>query len=340
MFGKAFVKSRQGMKTIRNALPIGLARLIFGGFGLVFLGAVEAFAYDPWQIGFSEPASAIARQQLWFDNFLLWIIIPIAVFCYVMIFIIIARFGAKRNPTPSKTTHNTPLEIAWTVVPVLILLVIAVPSFRVLSDQLLVPDGKRAFNEAILPEPSLTIEVTGNSWFWSYDYRAEGLSYSHDSFVVLGEELEAKRVANPGVDYPRLLAVDEEMIVPVNETVRLLVTADPEGVIHSWFVPQLGVKIDAVPGRFNETWINAEREGIFYGACTELCGRDHSRMPVAVRVVSRDVFEREVLERGGTIASVSAPTVDTAASLRDGDGLGERSASVRPVAVSDPIVSQ
>jgi cytochrome c oxidase subunit 2 len=184
-----------------------------------------------------------------------------------LLLIVIVRFNARANPTPSRTTHNTPIEIVWTIVPVIILALIAVPSFRLLFVQLDVPT------------PDLTVKATGKQWYWSYSYPDNG-NFEFDSLMVADKDLKAGQ--------PRLLSVDNEMVVPVNKVVHVLVTG--ADVIHSFTVPSFGIRIDAVPGRINDTWFKATSEGMFYGQCSELCGKDHSFMPVAVRVVNDSDF--------------------------------------------------
>ena len=197
----------------------------------------------------------------------------ISAFVLALLLIIIVRFNARANPTPSRTTHNTPIEIAWTIVPVIILAAIAVPSFRLL------------FVELDVPHPDLTIKATGKQWFWSYSYPDNG-NFEFDSLMVQTKDLK------PG--QPRLLTVDNEMVVPVNKVVHVLVTG--ADVIHSFTVPSFGIRIDAVPGRMNETWFKATTTGMFYGQCSELCGKDHSFMPIAVRVVSESDFNAWVAQ--------------------------------------------
>jgi cytochrome c oxidase subunit II len=172
------------------------------------------------------------------------------------------RFNARSNPVPSRTTHNTLIEVVWTIVPVLILVSIAVPSFRLL------------FLQLDIPPADLTVKATGKQWFWSYSYPDAKVEF--DSVMLQDKDRKAEQ--------PRLLSVDNELVVPVNKVVRVLTTG--ADVIHSFAVPSFGIKIDAVPGRINETWFKAEREGMYYGQCSELCGRDHAFMPIAVRVVS------------------------------------------------------
>jgi cytochrome c oxidase subunit II len=225
------------------------------------------------------------------DGILMWTISLIVVFVLALLVWIMIRYNAKRNPVPAAFTHNTLVEIVWTVLPVVILIIIAIPSFGVLSDQLTTPDGERkylganifSFGEVEVPAPELTVKVTGVQWSWSYEYVDQGLFF--DSFMLNEEDRAATK---PG--QPRLLAVDNELVVPVDTTVRVQVTADPTGVIHAFAVPSFGIKIDAVPGRLNETWFNARETGIYYGQCSELCGKDHAFMPIAVRVVTKEEF--------------------------------------------------
>ena len=217
---------------------------------------------SPWELGLQQSATPVMDDITWFHNILLVLIASIALFVLVLLAIVVLRFNARNNPNPSRTTHNTFIEIVWTVVPVLILVTIAVPSFRLLFYQLKVPPA------------DLTVKVTGKQWFWSYSYPDS--KFEFDSLMVQDKDLK------PG--QPRLLAVDNEMVVPVNKVVRVLVTG--ADVIHSFSVPSFGIKIDAIPGRLNETWFRAEREGMYYGQCSQLCGRDHAFMPIAVHVVS------------------------------------------------------
>ena len=181
----------------------------------------------------------------------------------LLLLVIMVRFNARANPTPSRTTHNTVLEIAWTLIPIIILVAIAIPSFKLL------------FLQQYPPAVDVTVKATGKQWYWSYSYPDNG-AFEFDSNMLQDKERKA--------DQPRLLAVDNEMVVPVNKTIRVQVIGSE--VIHAFAVPSFGVKIDAVPGRLNETWFKATREGMYYGQCSELCGRDHAYMPIAVRVVN------------------------------------------------------
>ena len=241
--------------------------------GGVTAGAGAAWAGlgqpSPWQMDLQDSATPVMDQIAGFHFFLLWVIAAISAFVLALLLIVIVRFNARANPTPSRTTHNTPIEILWTIVPVIILAVIAVPSFRLL------------FVELQVPHPDLTVKATGKQWFWSYSYPDDG-NFEFSSLMIPEKDLK------PG--QPRLLAVDNEMVVPVNKVVHVLVTG--ADVIHSFTVPSFGVRIDAIPGRVNDTWFKATTEGVFYGQCSELCGKDHSFMPIAVRVVSESDFNK------------------------------------------------
>jgi cytochrome c oxidase subunit 2 len=245
------------LKRLVAFVVTGVAFVAAGGVAWAGLGEPS-----PWQLGLQDSASPVMDDIVWFHNILLWLIAAIALFVLVLLAIIVIRFNARSNPTPTRTTHNTFIEIIWTVVPVLILVTIAVPSFRLLFYQLKVPPA------------DLTVKVTGKQWFWSYSYPDS--KFEFDSLMLQDKDRT--------VGQPRLLAVDNEMVVPVNKVVRVLVTG--ADVIHSFSVPSFGIKIDAVPGRLNETWFKAEREGMYYGQCSQLCGRDHAFMPIAVHVVS------------------------------------------------------
>ena len=238
---------------------------------LAVLGARAAMAGlgqpSPWQFGLQQSATPVMDNIIWFHDFLLYIITAIAAFVLALLLIVMVRFNARSHPTPSRTTHNTLLEVAWTTIPIMILLVIAVPSFKLLFFQLIPPPAE------------LTVKATGKQWYWSFSYPDNG-GFEFDSAMVKEESLKQ--------DQPRLLAADTEMVVPVNKNVHVLTTG--ADVIHSFAVPSFGIKIDAIPGRINETWFKATREGIFYGQCSELCGRDHAFMPINVRVVSEQAF--------------------------------------------------
>jgi len=210
-----------------------------------------------WQIGMQEAVTPVMQDIVSFHDFLLWVIAFIAGFVLILLLIIIVRFNARANPTPSRTTHNTFLEVVWTIV----------PSFRLL------------FVELDVPKPDLTVKVTGKQWFWTYAYPDSG-NFQFDSVMIADKDLKPGQL--------RLLAVNNEMVVPVNEVVHVLVTG--ADVIHSFNVPAFGIRIDAIPGRINDTWFKATAEGTYYGECSELCGENHSFMPIAVHVVSQADF--------------------------------------------------
>ena len=243
------------------AMTVGVI-LTGGGAALAGVGQPS-----DWQLGLQQPVTEVMERIVSFHNLLLYIITAIAGFVLVLLIIIMVRFNARANPVPSRTTHNTLLEVAWTVIPVLILGVIFVPSIRLLLLQL------------NLPAADLTIKATGKQWYWTYNYPDKG-KFEFDSLMLKdGERKEGQ---------PRLLSVDNDMVVPVNKTVRVITTGSD--VIHAFAVPSFGIKIDAIPGRLNETWFRATREGVYYGQCSELCGKDHAFMPIAVRVVSEEAF--------------------------------------------------
>ena len=238
---------------------IAAAVAMVAATGTAFAGLGQP---SPWQLGLQQSATPVMDNIIWFHDFLLWLIAAIALFVLILLVIVMVRFNARANPTPSKTTHNTLLEVVWTLVPVIILVTIAVPSFKLL------------FLQQTLPPADLTVKATGKQWYWSYSYPDAKIEF--DSLMLKDNERKA--------DQPRLLAVDNEMVVPVNKVVHVQVIGSD--VIHAFAVPSFGIKIDAVPGRLNETWFKANREGVYYGQCSELCGKDHAFMPIAVRVMN------------------------------------------------------
>lgn len=247
------------------------------GLAIAFCAAAvggAAFAQTgqpaPWEVTLQQPASPVMENIVWFHSFMLWLITLITLFVLALLVIVVVKFNAKANPVPSKTTHNTLIEVAWTIVPVLILVAVAVPSFRLL------------FLELDIPKPDLTVKATGNQWNWTYTYPDDKIEFTS---IMLTDEERAKMNPVP----PRLLGVDNEMVVPVDKVVRIQTTA--ADVIHSWAIPSFGVKIDAVPGRLNEAWFKATKEGRYYGQCSELCGRDHAFMPIVVHVVNEQEYE-------------------------------------------------
>jgi cytochrome c oxidase subunit 2 len=219
-----------------------------------------------WQMNLQESASPVMTFITDFHNGLIVLITIICLFVLALLIWVCVKFNANANPVPSRTTHNTLVEVVWTVVPIIILIGIAIPSFRLLYFQ-------RDF-----PAAEMTVKAIGNQWFWSYEYPEHDVSF--DQYLKPKDELKDGE--------PYLLATDTEVVVPVNKIVRVIVTAND--VLHAWTIPSFGSKIDAVPGRLNETWFKAEKEGVFYGQCSELCGKDHAYMPITVRVVSEDEY--------------------------------------------------
>ncbi len=262
---------------IANKLMALMAGLV------VLLASVSAWAAtgqpEPWQMGLQDAATPIAEFIAWLHDFLLWIITAITAFVLGLMLYIFVRFNARANPVPSKNTHNTLLEVAWTVIPILILVVIAVPSLRLL------------YLQRDIPVADMTLKIIGNpSWNWTYEYPDLGLNEDGSAKVTFTSYLKSREDAAKD-NVPYLLATDVPVVVPVNKTVKLIVTSDPEGIIHAWTIPSFGMKIDAIPGRLNEDWFKATKEGVYYGQCSELCGKDHAYMPIEVHVVPQADFD-------------------------------------------------
>ena len=245
----------------------GLSGLMGLAGGVLGTGSVWAAQPEPWRVTLQDAVTPVMADIVWFHNILFWIITVITLFVLGLLVTVMIKFNARANPVPSRTTHNTLIEIAWTIIPVLILVSIAIPSFSIL------------FNQLDLPKADLTIKATGKQWFWNFSYPDNG-PFEFDSVMVPEKDLKAGQL--------RLLAVDNEVVVPINKVVRVQTTG--ADVIHAFAVPAFGVKIDAIPGRLNETWFKATKEGVYYGQCSELCGKDHAFMPIAVRVVSEEAF--------------------------------------------------
>ena len=240
-----------------------------------FFISFEAMANQPkdWQLGFQEAASESMRDIISFhDNLLLPIIVAISAFVLFLMLYVCVKFRASANPNPSKRTHNVAVEVLWTLIPCLILIVIAVPSFKIL------------YKQDAIPKADLTIKAIGYQWYWGYEYPDENIIF--DSYMVEDKDLKANQ--------PRLLAVDNEVVVPVNKVVKVLITAND--VLHAWALPSFGVKRDAVPGRINETWFKAEKTGTYYGQCSELCGIKHAFMPITVKVVSEEEYQEWLMD--------------------------------------------
>jgi len=269
---------------VAGTLTVGI---LIATAGAAFAGTGQP---SPWQLGLQDAASPVMVDITWFHDFLLWIIGAITGFVLILLLIVMVRFNARANPTPSRTTHNSLLEVAWTILPVIILVAIAIPSFRLL------------FLQLDVPKPDLTVKATGKQWYWSYNYPDNG-NFEFDSLIIEDKDLKPGQL--------RLLTVDNEMVVPVNKVVHVLVTG--ADVIHSFAVPSFGIRIDAVPGRLNDTWFKATSEGVFHGQCSELCGKDHAFMPITVRVVNDADFAAWVAVEKKNAGLNEAPSTDVAA---------------------------
>lgn len=245
----------------------------------------QALAAQPkdWQLNLQEPATENMSRIVQFNDFLLILMAIICVFVLALMLYAMIRFNAKRNPEPSKTTHNTLVEVIWTVVPILILVVIAIPSFRLL------------YFQREIPQADMTVKAVGYQWYWGYEYPDHG-GFAFDSLMLNDAERG---------DQPRLLATDTALVVPVGAVVRVVVTS--ADVLHSWAMPAFGIKMDAVPGRLNEVWFKADKTGTFYGQCSELCGIRHAFMPIRVEVVEPEAFAAWVDQAREEYASVTAP---------------------------------
>ncbi len=241
-----------------------------------------------WGFGLQEAGGLLKERIHDFNSLVLWIIIAITIFVFILLALVVVKFNARANPVPSKTSHHTGLEIAWTVLPVLILVVIAIPSFRLV------------YYEDRAREADLTINVQGRQWYWHYEYPDQG-GFAFDSRMIPAEEI------NLAAGQLRNLSVDEPLVVPVGATVRVLTTG--QDVIHSFFIPSLGVQKYTIPGRALETWFRADREGVFYGQCNQICGTNHAYMPIAVRAVPREQFNAwvEDAKKRFAAAETSAP---------------------------------
>ncbi|SDW70609.1 cytochrome c oxidase subunit 2 [Albimonas donghaensis] len=291
------------LRTMASALG-GLAAL---------LAAPAAFGQDlelkgiphPGGTGFQVAATEVARDLHWLEGFLLVIITVITLFVTALLAYVVFRYNEKSNKTPATFTHNSLVEVVWTVVPIVILVVIAIPSLQLLNKQMVIPDA------------DVTIKATGNQWYWSYEYPDS--EFAFDSYMVApgykdfdtamaeaGDEIEAAGVTRE----TWLLQTDTAVVVPVGKVVRLQVTG--ADVIHSWAMPAFGVKIDAVPGRLNETWFQVDEPGVYFGQCSELCGKDHAYMPIMVHAVPQAEYEAWLAKTAEMYAGV-IPSVDVAA---------------------------
>lgn len=244
-------------------------------------------------VGFQPAATELARDQQWLDGMLLYIIATITIFVVVLAVVAMLRFNRRANPTPARFTHNTPIEITWTLVPILILVVIGSFSLPIL------------FKQQEIPLADITIKATGYQWYWGYEYPDEGVSF--DALLLAKEDLAANGYAPD--EY--LLAADNAVVVPVNKTIVVQVTG--ADVIHSWAMPAFAVKQDGVPGRIAQLWFKAEREGVYFGQCSELCGQSHAYMPITVKVVSEEVYADWLARAKGGFAATATTPVKVAA---------------------------
>ncbi len=266
--------SRLGVRVGARACVLALTALA----PFEALADVEG-APKPWEINLQPPASPSAERMDDFHTLLLWIIGGIAAFVTALLLYVVLRFNARVHPKPSATTHNTLLEVLWTVIPIVILIVIAVPSFKLL------------YYADRTPHPDMTLKVTGYQWYWGYEYPDQG-GVSFNAYMVPDKDID------PAKGQVRLLSTDNPVVLPVETNIQILVTASD--VIHSFAIPSLGIKTDAVPGRTNETWVRITKPGTYFGQCSELCGKDHAYMPVEIKAVGKEEFQKWVQEKKGS----------------------------------------
>ncbi|MEZ0262384.1 MAG: cytochrome c oxidase subunit II [Alphaproteobacteria bacterium] len=257
-----------------------------------------------WQLGFQEPASPVKEDMEWFhDMMLVPMTIIVSVFVMFLLLFVMVRYNAKANPVPTKTTHNAKLEFIWTIVPVLILIVISYPSMKLL------------YKADRTTEAEMTLNAIGNQWYWSYEYPDHG-NITFNANLVKEKDLKEGQ--------PRLLATDEPVVLPVDTNIRLLIKATD--VLHAWAIPAFGVKLDAVPGQTNETWVRIEKTGTFYGQCSELCGEGHGFMPIEVHAVSKEDFAKWVASKGGKMPEAAPPAAGAAQAEETKEGAGKTEA--------------
>lgn len=266
-----------------------IAALALVGLGLG-IDAALASAPEPWQLGMQEAGSPLKRDLEWLHNILLVIITVITIFVMVLLIYTMVRFRAARNPTPSRNSHNTLLEVAWTLIPVLILVGVFIPSFKLLKFIDRTTDAE------------MTLKVTGHQWYWSYEYPDQG-ELKFDSYMIQEADLK------PG--QKRLLEVDNRIVLPVDTNVRILIAGSD--VIHSFFVPSLALQVYSMPGRLNEMWVRIDKPGVYYGQCNQICGINHAYMPIAIEAVSKPDYEKWVVEAKKKFAATGAEPVAVAA---------------------------
>lgn len=251
-------------------------------FGLAGIAAANVIGNaEPWQLGLQEAHTPIMERINSFHNMLLWIITLITIFVLALLVYVCVKFKAEANPTPSRRTHHATLEIAWTAIPVLILVIMAIPSFKLL------------YFSDVVPDTDMTVKAIGRQWYWSYEYPDHG-NFTFDAWMIPDEDI--------GEGQFRLLETDYRVVIPAATNVRVQVTSSD--VLHAWAMPSAGVKIDAVPGRLNETWVNFPEPGVYYGQCSELCGVNHGFMPIAIEVLPKEEFEAWVGEAQEEFAKV------------------------------------
>jgi cytochrome c oxidase subunit 2 len=256
-----------------SAVLTAIMLSLFSGIGVAAAEDGVVGAPQPWQLGLQASASPVKEQLTDFHNLLVVVITGITLLVLALLIYVMVRFNSRSNPAPTRTSHNTVIEVLWTVVPVIILVIIAVPSFKVLYYMDKTQDAE------------MTLKVTGRQWYWDYSYPDQG-DIGFSSYMIPDEEIK------PG--QKRLLEVDNRIVLPIDTNIRILVTAGD--VIHSWAMPALGIKKDAIPGRINETWARIDKEGVYYGQCSEICGTNHGFMPIAIEAVSKERFQQWVEE--------------------------------------------
>jgi cytochrome c oxidase subunit II len=302
------------MGMFKRATAAAVAAVAAVGFGAAARAADLLGQPTPGAIDMQPSAAPLRTQQIFMHNTILLPIITAIVLLVLFLLLWCAvRFNRRANPTPARFSHNTPIEVIWTVVPVLILMFIAIFSFKLLY----------AFHD--MPPPDVTVKATGNQWYWTYEYPDQKIA-EYTSNVLPEDKAKAEGV-------PYRLASTAPMVVPVGKVVRVLTTG--ADVIHSWTVPAFGVKIDAIPGRVNQTWFKAERVGTYYGQCSELCGIDHAFMPIEVRVVSQADFDAWVKSKGGGAAAAPAASGAPAAASAPANSSAP-AASAAPAASNAP----
>lgn len=268
-----------------NTLKKFLALLPVMAFGLFLFSASDALALPQnWQLGMQAAASPNAEHIHDFHHMMMYIISGITLFVFLLLVWVVVRYNAKANPKPANFTHNVFIEVIWTVIPVIILIVIAIPSFKMLY-----------YNDRI-ENPEMTLKVTGRQWYWDYEYPDHG-GIAFSSYMIPDAKINKEKGEQ------RLLSTDTKVVLPIDTNIQILMTAGD--VIHSWAVPALGVKVDAIPGRLNETWVRIEKPGIYYGQCSELCGKDHAYMPIEIHAVTKEEFENWLVTAKEEFASLS-----------------------------------